>query len=113
MRAVHMIRRNIARGVIATLLLTALPVVAQNAASRPKGKPKGSAPVSTSQRQKNKAPRARAACRADRDGKGVGSLMKNRVYVSRGPPGRTRRSAPATLGWPCLHCAERAGLNGF
>ena len=38
MRAVHMIRRNIARGVIATLLLTALPVGAQNAAI---GYPKG------------------------------------------------------------------------
>ena len=38
MRAVHMVRRNIARGVIATLLLTALPVGAQNAAS---GYPKG------------------------------------------------------------------------
>jgi hypothetical protein len=50
-------------------------VVAQKAAIRPKGKPKGSAPVSTSQRPKNNAPRARAAGRADCDGKNVGSSI--------------------------------------
>ena len=51
MRAVHMIRRNIARGVIATLLLTALPVGAQNAAS---GYPKGLVRYSTQNAMDNK-----------------------------------------------------------